>query len=73
MDLKELEGKSLMELRELARSLGIKSITKYRKQQLRDIIEEESKRVGIKEETKEEAKEEKRLRRKKQERIIMRC
>ncbi|MDI6603674.1 MAG: transcription termination factor Rho [Thermoanaerobacteraceae bacterium] len=61
MDLKELEGKSLMELRELARSLGIKSITKYRKQQLRDIIEEESKRVGIKEETKEEAKEEKEI------------
>ncbi|KHO61457.1 transcription termination factor Rho [Thermoanaerobacter sp. YS13] len=37
-DINTLENLSLMELREIAKELGIKSITKYRKQELREKI-----------------------------------
>ncbi|EIW00355.1 transcription termination factor Rho [Thermoanaerobacter siderophilus] len=46
-DINTLENLSLMELREIAKELGIKSITKYRKQELREkILEKASKLNG---------------------------
>lgn len=45
MDFNELEGKSLAELREIAKRYGIKSITKYRKQELKELIVEKSKQI----------------------------
>ncbi|SNX53570.1 transcription termination factor Rho [Thermoanaerobacterium sp. RBIITD] len=53
MDFSELEGKSLMELRDIAKSYGIKSITKYRKQQLKELIVEKSKQINIDEKNNE--------------------
>ena len=38
IDINKLENLGLMELREIAKELGIKSITKYRKQQLKEKI-----------------------------------
>ncbi|MCP2238887.1 transcription termination factor Rho [Thermoanaerobacterium thermosaccharolyticum] len=45
MDFNDLEGKSLAELREIAKRYGIKSITKYRKQELKELIVEKSKQI----------------------------
>ncbi|MDI3478026.1 MAG: transcription termination factor Rho [Thermoanaerobacterium sp.] len=47
MDFNDLEGKSLAELREIAKRYGIKSITKYRKQQLKELIVEKSKQIEL--------------------------
>lgn len=56
MDFNDLEGKSLAELRDIAKRYGVKSITKYRKQQLKELIVEKSKQIELKEMTDEEAK-----------------
>lgn len=47
MDFNDLEGKSLAELREIAKRYGVKSITKYRKQQLKELIVEKSKQIEL--------------------------
>lgn len=47
MDFNDLEGKSLAELREIAKRYGIKSITKYRKQELKELIVEKSKQIEL--------------------------
>lgn len=47
MNFSDLENKSLNELREIAKSLGIKSITKYRKQELREKIKEKASQIKI--------------------------
>ncbi|MGJ7045342.1 transcription termination factor Rho [Thermoanaerobacterium thermosulfurigenes] len=56
MDFNDLEGKSLAELRDIAKRYGVKSITKYRKQQLKELIVEKSKQIKLEEKTDEEAK-----------------
>ncbi|MDI3312095.1 MAG: transcription termination factor Rho, partial [Thermoanaerobacterium sp.] len=56
MDFNDLEGKSLAELRDIAKRYGVKSITKYRKQQLKELIVEKSKQMQLEEKTDEEAK-----------------
>ncbi|AFK85356.1 MULTISPECIES: transcription termination factor Rho [Thermoanaerobacterium] len=56
MDFNDLEGKSLAELRDIAKRYGVKSITKYRKQQLKELIVEKSKQIELKEMTDKEAK-----------------
>ncbi|NNG66538.1 transcription termination factor Rho [Caldanaerobacter subterraneus] len=55
-DINNLENLGLMELREIAKELGIKSITKYRKQQLREKIIEK-----VKEKEKEKLKQEEKI------------
>jgi len=47
LDFNDLEGKSLAELREIAKRYGIKSITKYRKQELKELIVEKSKQIEL--------------------------
>jgi transcription termination factor Rho len=47
IDINKLENLGLMELREIAKELGIKSITKYRKQQLKEKIIEKMKEREI--------------------------
>lgn len=56
MDFNDLEGKSLAELRDIAKRYGVKSITKYRKQQLKELIVEKSKQLKLEEKTDEKAK-----------------
>jgi len=56
LDFNDLEGKSLAELRDIAKRYGVKSITKYRKQQLKELIVEKSKQIKLEEKTDEEAK-----------------
>jgi len=55
-DINNLENLGLMELREIAKELGIKSITKYRKQQLREKIIEK-----VKEKEEEKLKQEEKI------------
>ncbi|MBE3578354.1 MAG: transcription termination factor Rho [Caldanaerobacter subterraneus] len=62
-DINNLENLGLMELREIAKELGIKSITRYRKQQLREKIiekvkEKEEEKLKQEEKIPEENKEE---------------
>ncbi|MGB9808706.1 MAG: transcription termination factor Rho, partial [Caldanaerobacter sp.] len=52
IDINNLENLGLMELREIAKELGIKSITKYRKQQLKEKIIEKLKEREIENERK---------------------
>ncbi|ADH59962.1 transcription termination factor Rho [Thermoanaerobacter mathranii subsp. mathranii str. A3] len=47
-DINTLENLSLMELREIAKELGIKSITKYRKQELKEKILEKANQANEK-------------------------
>ena len=47
-----LEGKTLEDLRYIAKMLGLKSLTKYRKLELIDLIVEEAKKTGSKMESK---------------------
>ena len=53
MDPSILEDKKLADLRVIAKTLGIKSITKYRKKELIDLFLREAKK-GVKEETNEQ-------------------
>ncbi|HBG76742.1 MAG TPA: hypothetical protein DDW86_07275, partial [Clostridiales bacterium] len=40
MDLNNLRNNTILELREFGKKLGIKSVTRYRKEQLVNIVEE---------------------------------
>ncbi|AIS51349.1 transcription termination factor Rho [Thermoanaerobacter kivui] len=57
-NINNLENLSLMELREIAKELGVKSITKYRKQELREKILEKANQLKIEDVIKNEPKEE---------------
>ncbi|MFS8541279.1 MAG: transcription termination factor Rho, partial [Tissierellales bacterium] len=62
MDSEFLEGKKLDDLRDIARNIGIKSVTKYRKKELIELILEASKKdkdAAVSESVRDDIKEEK--------------